>query len=194
MRRSAARATVAALVAATLLIVLGAPSSLAGEAKKEAKAEAKRQQIDAMAKRTLTDLFAARPDAKRLFEKASGSAVFDATKVALGISGGGGHGVAVDKKSGARTYMKVGTVGVGFGLGGQNYQVVFFFERQEAFEKFVAKGWEADASASAAAGNEGANAESQFRDGIAYWQISDKGVIAQAGIAGTKYWKAENLN
>ena len=35
----------------------------------------------------------------------------------IGVTGGGGVGVAVNKSSGVRTYMKMGTVGVGFGTG-----------------------------------------------------------------------------
>jgi len=106
-------------------------------------------------------------------------------KIAFGISGGGGNGVAVNKGSGARTYMKMGTAGIGFGIGGQKYQVVFLFQDEKTFTKFVEKGWKADASAQAAAGTEGANATSGFVNGIAVYQITDKGLMASADIAGT---------
>jgi lipid-binding SYLF domain-containing protein len=115
-------------------------------------------------------------------------------KIAFGISGGGGNGVAVNKGSGARTYMKMGTAGIGFGIGGQKYQVVFLFQDEKTFTKFVEKGWKADASAQAAAGTEGANATSGFVNGIAVYQITDKGLMASADIAGTKYWKNKKLN
>jgi lipid-binding SYLF domain-containing protein len=90
--------------------------------------------------------------------------------------------------------MKMGTGGIGFGLGAQNYNVVFLFETRAAFDGFVEKGWQADASAQAAAGSAGANAEATFRNGVAVWQITDKGLMASADIAGTKYWKNDKLN
>ena len=74
----------------------------------------------------------------------------------FGFSGGGGNGVAVNKSSGDRTYMKMGTGGIGFGLGGQKYQVIFLFQDEKTFHNFVEKGWKADASAQAAAGTDGA--------------------------------------
>ena len=79
--------------------------------------------------------------AKELYDKAIGYAVFDNTKAALGVSGGGGSGVAVDKASGTRTYMKLGTAGVGFGIGVKTYQVIMLFEKDKVFRSFVDKGW-----------------------------------------------------
>ena len=185
----------ALVVAAAALVA--APAFAHKEKKAAAKEEdraSKRAQIDAMAQKSLDDLFAKSGVAKSLYDKAVAYAVFDNTKVAVGVSGGGGHGVAVDKASGARTYMKMGTGGIGLGLGGQNYQVTFLFETLEAFNHFVNNGWTADASAQAAAGNEGANAEATFHDGMAMFQMTDKGLMASVDVAGTKYWKNDKLN
>ena len=183
---------------ALILIVcsLFAWPALAGDkkAKVDAARAEKRAKIDAMAKATLDDLFAKSPAARTLFDKAAGHAVFDNTKVAVGISGGGGQGVAVTGRDGERTYMKMGTGGIGLGLGAQNYQVVLLFETKASFDAFVEKGWQADASAQAAAGSAGANAEATFKNGVAVWQITDKGLMASADIAGTKYWKNDKLN
>ena len=44
------------------------------------------------------------------------------------------------------------------------------------------------------AGTEGATAEVTFSDGLAFFQIVDKGLMANADIAGTKYWKSDKLN
>ena len=66
--------------------------------------------------------------AKEIFARSYGWAVFDNLKIGIGISGGGGNGVAVVKSTNARTYMKMGTVGVGLTLGAQKYQVVFLIQ------------------------------------------------------------------
>jgi len=156
--------------------------------------EDKRETIDETAQETLDQLFAEERVAKKLYDQAYGYAVFDNVKVSLMISAGGGKGVAVNKKTGDRTYMNMGTAGVNIGLGGQKYQVVFLFQTEERFNKFVNKGWEADASANAVAGPLGKNAEATFRDGMAFYQLTEGGLMLQADIAGTKYWKAKKLN
>ena len=162
--------------------------------KKEAKLKAKRDVIDATAAEALRKLLDRSPSAEELFKKAYGYAVFDNLKIAFGISGGGGNGVAVNKETGKRIYMKMGTAGIGLGLGGQRYQVIFFFADRATFDRFVNKGWEADATAQAAAGKSGANAKTDFRNGMAVYQMTEAGLMAHADIAGTKYWKNDKLN
>ncbi len=160
----------------------------------DSTAASKREKIDSIAKETLNELYDKEPVAKKMYDKAYGYAVFDNVKISLMISGGGGRGVAVRKSNGNKTYMNMGTVGLNIGLGGQKYQIVFFFETEERFNEFVNKGWEADASANAVAGPLGANAEATFRNGMAFYQITQGGLMLQADIAGTKYWKNKRLN
>jgi hypothetical protein len=52
----------------------------------------------------------------------------------------------------------------------------------------------ADTSAQASAGDKGANVGVRFKDGVAFFQLTDKGSMASADIAGTKYWKNDDLN
>jgi lipid-binding SYLF domain-containing protein len=171
-----------------LLIVIVSPAFT--DEDKDAEERAK---IDAMADATMKELFEASSDVKLLFDKAIGYAVFSNVKFQLGISGGGGKGVAVSK-AGERTYMKMGTAGLGFGIGGQKYKVVFLFETENSLKSFVDKGWQADTSAQAAAGDAATGAAASFKGGIAYYQITEKGLIASADITGTKYWKDDDLN
>jgi lipid-binding SYLF domain-containing protein len=184
-----ARSVTVIVLCVSLVFFVG--SALAAE-KKDKKAE-KRAEIDAVAAKALQEVLGKSPSAKALYDKSYGYAVFDNLKIAFGISGGGGHGVAVPK-SGKRVYMKMGTAGIGFGLGGQKYQVVFLFENEQTFRSFVDKGWQADASAQAAAADKGANAGATFKNGVAFYQLTDKGLMASADIAGTKYWKNDDLN
>lgn len=164
------------------------------KSKEEMKVEHKRQEIDLMARTALDRLFDEQKDAKALYDEACGYAVFDTTKVALGVTGAGGSGVAVNLKTNERTYMRMGSAGVGVGLGAQSYNVVFLFEDEPTFRQFVDKGWEAEAQANAAAGTAGRNAETSFTKGLAVFQLTDSGLMASADIAGTKYWKADKLN
>jgi lipid-binding SYLF domain-containing protein len=160
----------------------------------ELKDESKRVKINEVAEETLQHLFAENANAKSLYDKAIGWAVFDNTKVAFGISGGGGNGVAVSKTSGKKAYMKMGTGGVGFGIGVNKYQVVFLFENENILKNFIESGWQADAGATASAGKHAADAKTNFVNGLAIYQLTEKGLMLNADIAGTKYWLNDNLN
>lgn len=182
------------LIAASALFLALTVAVNTVDAQRKSKAQKNREEINAMAKETLETLFAKNSDAKELAGKAYGYAVFDNIKISLGITGGGGRGVAVVKEFDKRTYMKMGTVGLNLGLGGQKYQIVFLFQTKSRFDEFVEEGWEADASANAVAGDRGVNAEVTFRNGMAFYQLTQAGLMLQADISGTKYWKNKKLN
>ena len=133
---------------------------------------------------------AGRPEVQGAFHvghTCSGQVEVDAGGLDVGVcTAVGGNGVAVEKASGDRTYMKMGTAGVGFGLGANKYQVVFLFQDKATFDNFVEKGWQADAQASAAAGNAAAEVSGTFRNGIAYFQLTQAGLMASADISGTR--------
>ena len=185
---------VIAAIAAIALILLTASSLSAEENWKSLKRESKRMKIDETAQEALDGLFKTSPKAENLYEISYGWAVFDNLKLAFGFSGGGGNGVAKIRESGEKTYMKMGTAGIGIGLGVNTYQVVFLFQDSRTFQNFVDNGWQADATASAVAGQTGAEVKTDFSNGMAIYQITDKGLMAFADIAGTKYWKNKKLN
>ena len=183
------------MVGAVVGGLLVAPSLQAGEQSwEDLDRAAKQAKIDETADKTLRDVLDGNAKAKELFADAYGWAAFDNLKIAFGFAGGGGNGVAVNKKSGHRTYMQVGTVGVGLGIGGKKYQVLFLFQDEQTFNNFVEKGWQADAQAGAQAGGSGVAAQTGFVNGIAVYQITDKGLMASADVSGTKYWKNDKLN
>lgn len=180
------RMTLRFLCVALLLTVV--PPVLAGGEDKRSK---KRDKIDARSSEILDQVLTESANAKELYDKAIGYAVFDNTKAAFGVSGGGGSGVAVDKASGKRTYMKMGTAGIGLGIGVKTYQVIMMFEKEKVFRNFVDKGWQADTQAGAAAGTAGVAAKTTFHNGMAVFVRTKKGLMASADVSGTKYWKSD---
>lgn len=188
--------TAVILTLCVAVLALVAPGAVADEQKtsKELERDAKRAKINEVAKETLDQLFKEHPKAKGLYDDAIGWAVFDNTKVAFGISGGGGNGVAVSKQSGKHAYMKMGTGGIGFGLGVNKFQVVFLFQDEMTLKNFIENGWQADAGATASAGKNAAEAKTAFVNGLAIYQLTEKGLMLNADIAGTKYWLNDNLN
>jgi lipid-binding SYLF domain-containing protein len=197
MKRESLRIVVMVLAVVCVLMLSWARPALADDEIpkwRSLERDAKRAKIDETAQQALDELFTKSVKAETLFEKAYGWAVFDNLKLAIIISGGGGNGVAVEKGTGDRTYMKMGTAGIGLGLGGQTYQVIMFFQDKGTFVNFVENGWQADAGVTAAAGTEGVNPSVGFVNGLAIFKITDTGLMANADIAGTKYWKNKKLN
>ncbi len=177
-------------LAAVLLLLVVAPS----HAGWFSSPDEKRQKIDVNARYGLERLLNTNDKAKRLFESSYGYAVFDATKIAVGITGGGGSGVAVERGNAKRTYMKMGTGGVGLSLGGQAYKLVFLFEDDGTFFDFVINGWDASTQANAVLLRSGANAGASFTNGMAIYQLTDAGLMMSADISGTRYWRNTKLN
>jgi lipid-binding SYLF domain-containing protein len=160
----------------------------------DSEALERRQSIDQNAQSTLDKLFAERADAKALYDRAVGYAVFTATKAGFIVSGGSGTGVAVDKASGQRTYMRMGTGGIGFGIGAQRYDMIILFEDEAILGRFVQGGWDSSATAQAAAGQEGVAVRSSFIQGVAFYQLTEKGLMAHADVSGTRFWVIDDLN
>jgi len=160
-----------------------------------AELKARQMVIDTRSQTTINDLLESNDSAKRLYAEAAGYAVFAATKVGgFLVTGAGGSGVVVNKSTGTRVYMRMGSGGIGFGIGAQQYDLVIMFEDAPHLERFMDGGWDSSATAQAAAGREGINLTSSFIDGVAFFQITDKGLIAIADVSGTRFWVAETLN
>jgi len=163
----------------------------------EATPDLTRQKLDAMAQDTLSRLFLEQPAARDQFDASAGYAVFDTRKsVLLGIAAGFGRGVAVDPATGQRTYMKMGTGGVGLalGLGGFQTQIVILFETPVDLQRFIRNGYDATAESGAMVGEQKAGADLRFVDGRSVFMLSTKGWKVSASAAGTKYWVDPKLN
>lgn len=157
-------------------------------------ATAERSEIDTMTREALLDLSSRDPKIRVMLEQSHGYAIFHATKAGALLTAAGGRGVAVNSATGERTYMRMASAGVALGAGLQGYTLALLFETPEAFDQFLKGQWDASASAVAAAGKDGANAVSSFVDGVAAYQITNKGLMAQADLTGTRFWPNSELN
>jgi len=155
---------------------------------------AERQKIDAIAGETIQAFLHERPGAQEMYDQAYGYAVFQDVKVVIGISGAGGRGVAVNNQTKQRTYMKMGSAGIGIGLGGQKSRLLLLFRDAAAYQDFLKNGWEGNAAAVAAAGKEGKNAKATFEQAVEVYQFTRAGLLAKAELSGTKFWPHKKLN
>jgi lipid-binding SYLF domain-containing protein len=168
--------------------------AVSGAQEVDPKVAQERQEADTRADEIIAEFLASVDGAQALYDKAAGYAVFRVTKAGFGVSGAGGTGVAVNTATSHRTYMKMGSGGVGWTFGASRYDIVILFETAERLEGFMAGGWDSAATAQAAAGSAKSGVSSTFFDGVAYFQISDKGLMASADVSGTRFWVAEDLN
>jgi len=184
-------------VAAALAISSTAgPFSPKGDSVAEKQQAARTQRDEILAK-----LYAAHPDTKEKVQKAVGYGTFNNKNLNLFLlSSGTGYGMIVDK-NGKETFMAMGSLGGGVGLGAKDLSVVFIFKTTEVMNKFVESGWQfgGEADAAAKAGDKGADAAKQAGvdtggNLFEIYHLTDTGVALQATVAGTKYWKDKELN
>ncbi len=163
----------------------------------ESPAEA-RKALDTMADVTLVKLFSEHPIAKPLFDSAYGYAVFDSRKFSLVLHTNGGSGVAINRKAGKHIYMNMFGAGLAVGIGGKFYQQVMLFQNKDSFEQFVNdgwdKGWEGSSEVSAVAWDESVELSTKYNGGLAIFVLNDKGLLLDANITGSKYWRDSDLN
>ncbi len=158
----------------------------------------KRESILSMKDEVLIELYQEKPSAKSFIADAPGYAVFSNVNANLIFASfGGGYGVVTDNKTREQTYMKMGEVGVGLGLGLKDFRVVFVFHSEGVMKRFVEKGWAvgAQADAAAKAGEKGAAIGGEaIIDNITIFQLTESGLALQATVKGTKYWRDDSLN
>jgi lipid-binding SYLF domain-containing protein len=187
-------------LAASLLICFGLALVMGGcaTAKGSSPAEKRNYALD-MAEETLDQLYAQRPEAQEKVRNAAGYGVFSniGTNIIF-VSTGGGYGVVHNNQTGEETFMKMGEVGVGLGLGVKDFRAVFVFHDDEVLEKFVDSGWEwgGEADAAAKSGDQGgaASAAGNVNSGIEVYQFTEAGIALSATVSGTRYWPDKELN
>jgi lipid-binding SYLF domain-containing protein len=179
---------------AGLLVSSIALAEMTAKEKQTARAD-----IQKMTNETLQRLYKAQPGTKKAIDSAAGYAVFSNFGMKIFLAGGGkGAGMAVDKKTGKTTYMKMVEVQAGLGIGVKKFRLVWVFEKTADFNKFVNSGWEVGGQTSAAAksGEKGAAFAGavSVSPGVWLYQLTDEGVAVELTAKGTKYYKDDDLN
>jgi lipid-binding SYLF domain-containing protein len=167
--------------------------------KKTPSPQEQRDTILKMRDNTLAQLYKLKPEVKQEVEKSAGYAVFDASSVyAVMFVGIRGHGVLMDNSTGKPTYMKMTRAGTGPGVGYRKYRVVFVFKSKALLEQFMSVGADVTGEArftakSGEKGEEGGVGGS-LNPNMSVYEITDKGLSAQANWGGTAYLPDSELN
>lgn len=175
-----------------IMLLLGTPAFADKLDKKRAKIQTTRAEV-------LEQLYQKQPSTRGEIENAVGYAVFSNIGVnVFFISAGGGSGVVHDNKSGKDTYMKMGSAGVGIGLGVKDFSGIFIFHTRKALDRFINSGWDfaGQADAAAKSGDKGgeSNLAGTVVKGVSLYQLTKNGLALQATLQGTKYWIDKKLN
>lgn len=178
---------------ALLAVLIAAPLAAAKDSLDD-----KKEKTRAMRDAVLADLYKQKPELQARVKKAEGYAVFSNVGVNLLIASfAGGHGIVVDKK-GHETFMKMGSAGIGLGLGVKDFRGVFIFHDKAKLQAFIDKGWDfsgqADATAKSDDKGAGVAVAGNIVDGVELYQLTKNGLALQATLQGTKYWKDRDLN
>jgi lipid-binding SYLF domain-containing protein len=102
------------------------------------KQDAIRQQRDEM----LAQLYESHPELKTRIKEAVGYATFNQKDMNLFLlASGNGYGVLVDK-SGKETFMRMGSLGGGIGMGLKDVRAIFIFHDEKVMKQFIEQGWQ----------------------------------------------------
>ena len=148
---------------------------------------------------TLRMLYKQVPGSRNKVFGSWGYATFSNTGVTvLLISGENGEGLAHNNRTGRNIYMNMSSGGLGIGLGAKKFRTVFLFKTKKAFETFVNSTWDMDAQADAAAkknqkGN-AVNSSVTVAPGVIMYKLTQDGLLLQATLQATRYYKDEDLN
>jgi lipid-binding SYLF domain-containing protein len=180
------------------LLLSSALTLLAPVAQAKGTPDERRVDIREMRDQVLADLYREKPELKARIKKAAGYAAFSNVGVnVIFASFAGGKGIVVDRK-GRETFMKMGSAGIGLGLGVKDFRGVFVFHDAAKLEAFVAKGWDFSGQADATAKSDDKGGQlagaANITEGVELYQFTKNGLALQATLQGTKYWKDKDLN
>jgi lipid-binding SYLF domain-containing protein len=181
----------------------------------------KRSAVRKMRDQTLTQLYDVNPSLREKVEQSAGYAVFTNVNIhLLALSGADGYGVAVDRRSGDETFMRVAAIGGGPGIAMRDFRTIFVFNDAESLDEFLKAGWQFSLESGAAAkssdrggaagglaavssgGDQHATVQTQATraaaaaagQGIEVYQLTQAGLALHAAALGTRYFRDGELN
>lgn len=158
----------------------------------------RRQAVQDMREQVLSELYRQKPDVRAQIQSAPGYAVFSNANVNIIFASiGGGYGIMHDRSTGRDTYLKMGELGVGLGIGAKDFRAVLVFHTSDAVKRFQDYGMSVGAGADAAAvtSDQGGAVGGELNfDNITVYQMTESGLALQATLKGTRYWPDPALN
>ena len=181
---------------AVLMVCLMTATAFAAS---QEKIQKERAEINELSVKALQNLYAKVPSSENVIQNCYAYATLSNTGMKLGIFGDAhGRGLAVNNATGERVYMRMNEMGIGFGLGIKEYDLIFVMGTEAAWNSFISGDIKFGGSAEASAndGQTGGSIEgaSIAADGIWVYQMTKTGLSVDASIKGTKIYADKKLN
>ena len=159
----------------------------------------KRAFVLQMKDNALAKLYAEKPYAREVVNKAAGYAVFSNFNTQLLIVGSGnGYGVAIDNSNGNEIFMRMAEGAVGLGVAFKDFEEVIVFNNKEIFYNFITEGWNYSAQGDAVAKYDedggAATGEVPLNSDVVVFQMTKDGIALRATIGASKFWIDNDLN
>lgn len=152
-----------------------------------------RMQIASQHSKILGDIEQVSPGTLHEINDAPGFAIFSAAEVNLGlVSTGNGHGAVYNNLTSEKTYMEVVGGGIGLGVGGRDFRIIFVFKTEEKMQSFINEGWSFDERVEVTAMN--SMIDGLVIGDITVYQFNKTGLSMQAMLKGMKFSMNEELN
>ena len=176
------------------LVLMTASTVFAKKSPEEVRAK-----LDAMSEQVLERMYEKYPSSEEAVENAYGYCTISASGVKWGFFGDDhGRGVAVNKQTDERIYMKMKEVTLGINLGAKEYDLLFVIVNEEAWNRFISGNikFGTEVSAQASDGVNGgtfANAKI-IANGVWVYQLDKKGLAVELSFKGARISPYRTLN
>jgi lipid-binding SYLF domain-containing protein len=181
------------LASAVLLAAFVTTGSVAADDKAKKQAE-----IRKVAQASLQRFYKSDPSLKRKVEQAPGYGVFTTYGLSFIVGGAGGKGLVHERATKQDSFMSMAQASAGVQIGASESETLIIFNSSKGLRDFVDKGWELAGGGGATAGAQGKTSGSASSEnvvtGAQYYTLTKNGLQAGGALAGTKFWKDEELN
>ena len=178
---------------AVLALSLAACSSMTPSEK-----ASKQTEIRHATQQSLDRFFKADPTLQSAVANSPGYAIFTTYGMSVIVGGAGGKGIVHNNRTRTDTFMDAAQASAGLQVGAAQTDTLIIFKTEEALQKFVDKGWVAGGGTVAQAGAKGESVGPGKGENLIanakYFTLTPNGLQAGIAAAGTKYWKAKDLN
>ena len=165
----------------------------------KASPDEQRAKLDEMSEQVLERMYEKYPGSKAAVKNAYGYCTISSSSVKLGFWGDDhGRGLAYNKKTDKKIYMKMKEVSVGLNFGAKEYDLLFIIQNEKAWERFISGNikFGSEVSAQASDGVKGdtfANA-TIVANGVWVYQLDKKGLAVEFSLKGARISPYRTLN
>ena len=158
-----------------------------------------RAKLDDMSQQVLSRMYQKYPSSEAAVENSYAYCTISASGIKWGFYGDDhGRGVAINKQTGERIYVKMKEVTLGVNFGAKEYDLLFLIANKEAWDRFISGnikfGSEASAQASDGVSGETFSDAKIIANGVWVYQLDKKGLAVELSFKGARISPYRTLN